>query len=263
MKNLDQDLIKSVITILRQAGEIALGYYKTSKMQIWHKLDGTPVTNADLEVSQFIVQKLEELTPDIFTVSEENEHNQVAGHTFWLLDPIDGTKHYINGSSGYTINLALVDGYKAKLGFVYHPSLGEIYYNDAHNNALCYDVFSRQITARITEDRDDKIKVLVDVHQENLAKIQNNPNFIQIFPTGHRNKISMLLTNQIDVYYLHRTIMEWDTAAGHAILNALGGGVMDCDGNELVYGKPLFYNCKLILCSQKALKYKQQILENN
>ncbi len=260
--NLDTDFTSKVLNILTQAGRIALRYHQDQSFEITYKDDQSPVTNADIQVSEFIVEQLKILTPDFFVVSEENETNDFTGDTFWLLDPIDGTKYYIQGQSGYTINLALIHNHLPIIGYMYHPSLGEIYYNDLDGKVKFYDVLRNLHTQCSQQDSNDALKVLIDFGQLNLAKIEQEASFTKIYPQNTRSKISMLLNNQVDVYYLYRNLMEWDTAAAHAILRAIGGSVMDMLGNELVYGKPLFYNPSIIFCSPRAMPHKQKILSN-
>jgi 3'(2'), 5'-bisphosphate nucleotidase len=257
------ETISRVLSVLLEAGKIALQYHQSDKLNIQYKIDDSPVTNADIEVNDFIIEQLNVLTPNIDIISEENETNYLSGHTFWLLDPIDGTKNYIKGHSGYTINLALVYKNLPVLGFIYHPSLGEIFYNDLDGQAVCYDIKEETKIIQIPQKIVKEIRVIIYKKQLNLLKIEKELQFAKVYPSNARSKISMLFSGQADVYYLYRPLMEWDTASGHAILRALGGDIIDMDGNVLVYGKPLFVNSNIIACNQNALSSKQIILNNN
>lgn len=254
--------IKLILNVLLEAGQIALKYHGNSTLKVEYKEDQTPVTNADIEVNDFILKHLAKITPDIFVVSEENKSNDFTGDVFWLLDPIDGTKQYINGTSGYTINLALISKHQPVIGFVYHPSLKEIYYNDFDGEVILYDVASNKQSMHNQIKTGSLIRVLINDNQRNIDRADNDGLFFKVNCTPSRNKVSMILNHEVDVYYIYRQIMEWDTAAGHAILKSLGGEIIDMQGNVLVYGKPLFINPSIIVCSQSALNEKKIILDN-
>jgi 3'(2'), 5'-bisphosphate nucleotidase len=261
LKIRDNTLLE-ILSVLLDAGSIALKYHGSDQLNINIKQDGSPVTNADLEVNDFIVKKLRDITPHIEIISEESENNICSGHTFWLIDPIDGTKNYINGSSGYTINIALIYEYLPVVGFIYHPSLGEIYYNDLSGKVIFYEVSNESKTVFSPQKICHEIRVLMDKDQLNLDKIEQKSLFSKVYPSCARSKISMILHNQADVYYLYRCLMEWDTAPVHAILRVLGGDIVDFRGNSLLYGKPLFCNSSVIVYNQNALHNRQIILDS-
>jgi 3'(2'), 5'-bisphosphate nucleotidase len=258
--------IEQVLTMLIEAGKIALRYHDSLDLIVEYKEDQSPVTNVDFAISQFIIDELKTISPYLAVISEEGVL-QHAGPSFWLLDPIDGTRKYINSQSNYTINLALVYKNLPVLGFIYHPSISEIYYNNLDSVTFCYNTLTKKrIVANpaicSSDDMAQEIKVLVANEQQNLLKIENEKLFTPVSLSNIRNNVSMLLNGQADVCYLYRSSMEWDTAAVHAILRTLGGDVMDMKGNSLVYGKPMFCNSGLIFCNQKALLKKNAILFN-
>ena len=258
-----ENIIEQILIILIQAGTIALKYHNSSNLKIDYKIDQSPVTNADIEVSNFIIAKISDLTPEIELISEENEPTNLVGQVFWLLDPIDGTKYYIQGSLGYTINLALVIDKTPVLGFVYHPSLAEIYYTNSQLQPILYDLSHMQRSICSNFDRSRLLRVIINNEQAKINQIEQQELFSKIYPRDDRNKISMFLTDQADLYYIEHQIKEWDTASGHAILKTLGGDILDKTGNVLEYGKPWFNNPQIIVCSHKAIMHKQIILNNN
>jgi 3'(2'), 5'-bisphosphate nucleotidase len=260
--------IEQVLMMLVEAGKIALKYHNSSNLRVEYKEDQSPVTNADVEISDFIIDKLKIISSKLPVISEEETLQHLVGHSFWLLDPIDGTRKYINGQSNYTINLALVYKYLPVLGFIYHPSINEIYYNNLNNTTFCYNVLTNknilcQPIQHSTKNLTEEIKVLISNEQYNFYKIENEKLFTKVYADNIRNNVSMLLNGQIDVYYLYRCSMEWDTAAVHAMLRTLGGDIIDATGNPLVYGKPMFCNSNIIFCNQHALLKKRIILKNN
>jgi len=259
--NIDNSIIEPILGLLINAGQIALKYRDSRLLKIEYKKDQSPVTNADIDVNDLILQGLAKITPHIFVVSEENECNDFKGDLFWLLDPIDGTKYYIEGLSGYTINLALIWKNQPIIGFVYHPSLQEIHYNNFDGKVMLYNTSNGENSLCQSSDT-EIIKILVRESQENSTRIYDNSIFSIVYPTQVRSKIAMLLNNEADVYYLYNQVMEWDTAPVHAILKALGGNIIDMDGHELVYGKPFYCNPSVIICNHNALNEKQKILNN-
>jgi 3'(2'), 5'-bisphosphate nucleotidase len=259
---INENTIISILAMLLEAGKIALKYHSSNELSIKYKEDASPVTNADIEVNNLIMKKLQDITPKISIISEENEYNNFTGNAFWLVDPIDGTKNYINGSSTYTINLALVHKHLPVLGFIYHPSLDEMHYTNLDGEVICYNTKEQKKSVSLPQEDSDKVRVLIDRQQLNLAKIDDKDAFVKVYPSTTRCKISMLFNNEADVYYLYRSIMEWDTAAGHAILRSLGGDIIDMEGNLLVYGKPFFCNSNIIICNKNALRDKQLVLNS-
>jgi 3'(2'), 5'-bisphosphate nucleotidase len=255
--------VEQVLKMLVDAGRIALKYHNSPDLIVKYKEDQSPVTNVDFQISDFITDKLKSISPNCVVISEEGQM-QLVGSCFWLLDPIDGTRKYINSQSNYTINLALIYKDVPVLGFIYHPSIHEIYYNNLDNLAFCYNTLAgkRTLIQPFLDDNADNIKVLITNEQDNLQKIENEEFFTSVPFSNIRNNASMLLSGQVDVCYFQRISMEWDTAAAHAILLALKGDITDMKGNSLVYGKPMFCNPGVILYNHKALSSKDIILLN-
>ena len=258
---MDNSVIKEIISLLLDAGKIALKYHGSKLLKVEYKQDESPVTNADIEVNYCILRGLANITPGTFVVSEENECNDFSGDLFWLLDPIDGTKYYIKGDSGYTINLALISKNHPIIGFVYHPSLQEIHYNDLDGNVILYNTANGKTSLFQNYDA-EIIKILIKEGQQNSTKVYDKSVFSTVYPTQARSKMAMIINNEADVYYLYNQVMEWDTAPVHAILKAQGGNIIDMNGNELVYGKPFYCNPSVIICNHNAFNEKQTILNN-
>ena len=261
--NITNSVIAQILSVLIDAGQIALKYHKSSELTIDYKSDDSPVTNADMQVSQFISQQMLNITPAIDLISEEQQTLNIPKDIFWLLDPIDGTKYYIQGLSNYSINLGLVINKVPVLGFIYHPSLAEIYYTDLQGRPIFYNTNTLQQCVCDGLDLNGLVRVIVNNYQTKLEQIEKEQMFTKINPCEYRNKISMFLNNQADLYYIEHEIKEWDTASGHAILRSLGGEIFDTAGKILQYGKPFFSNPQIIVCSPKAVQYKEIILNNN
>jgi len=245
---------EAIIRLLEEAGQIATSMQHN--LEVKHKSDGSFVTNADIKVSNFITHNLSRITPEIPMISEEDHSIHFVGKKFWLLDPIDGTKHYVKGKDNYAINLALVDKHVPIIGFVYHPATKVLFFNN--EDKVQKLVNGKKDSIHPTEG---KFKVLMPDNQKNSAKIQERPDlFDQVSPSSNENRLAMVINGDIDVYYVYKMLMEWDTAAAHSILQQIGGDIVDKQGNTLVYGKPLFGNSDLIVCSKRAIDNKEMIL---
>ena len=268
---ISSDAIEKIINLLIEAGKIALQYFNSPNLKVQIKEDQSPVSNGDISVSEFMLKHLPSIIPPIPIISEEAE-KALSGNTFWLLDPIDNTYNYIRGNTNYTINLGLIHNYHPVLGFIYYPSLKEIYYNNFQSecklikleevNSLASMVTIPVYPISSDHNNDGKIKVLVDDTPKNLDKVNSNSIFQIITQTSLRDKISAFFNGEVDLYYRYKPTMEWDLASPHAMLSSIGGGIMDMFGNELVYGKPTFLNGDVIIYNAHAKKYMKEILSN-
>jgi len=246
---------EAIIALLEEAGQIATRMQHN--LEVKRKSDGSFVTNADIKVSNFIVDKLSKIMPEVPMISEEDHSIHFVGKKFWLLDPIDGTKHYVKGKDNYAINLALIDKHIPVVGFVYHPATKALFFN---NEDKVQKIVNRKET--LIHPAEGKLKVLMYDKQKNTAKIQERPDlFDQVPPSSNANRLAMVINGDLDIYYVYKRLMEWDTAAAHRILQQIGGDIVDKQGNTLVYGKPLFGNSDLIVCSKRAIENKQMVLE--
>lgn len=245
---------EAIIKLLEESGKIAVSLQHN--LEVKRKLDGSFITNADIEVSNFVIDNLSKITPQIPIISEEDDNIGFIGEKFWLLDPIDGTKHYAKGKDNYAINLALVDKHIPITGFVYHPATKALFFNNGDKVQKFVD--GKEI---LIQGLKGKLKVLTHDHEKNSVKIQDRFDlFDQVPPSSNANRLAMVINGDIDIYYVYKRLMEWDTAAAHSILQQMGGDIIDKQGNTLVYGKPLFGNSDLIVCSKRAMKNKQMIL---
>lgn len=240
-----------VIDTAKKAGEIIMEYYKTSaKVSI--KNDKSPVTEADIAANGYIVEKLKEFDGSIPVIAEENESghneandfNELKKGLFWLVDPLDGTKGFIRKDDQFTVNIALIEKQRPIFGVILIPASNSLYFGDK-NGAF------REINGAALE----KIKVRKADASKGLDAILSfshkdpkTEGFLEKYKINNRLSASSSLKfcriseGVADIYPRFGRTMEWDTAAGHAILNAAGGKVEDFDGNEFLYAKENFEN---------------------
>ncbi len=237
-----------VLYIAKKAAQLIMGYYE-GKIEVLHKDDKSPVTAADFAANDLIKQCLMELTPHIPVVSEENsveENNAAAqGDIFWMVDPLDGTKSYINKTGEFTVNIALIQNCCPMGGVVYIPAK-EIGYFTAEDGKAYKQVknnLPEEIHVRTKPD--DKIVVVASKShmnastEEYIASLGKN---ITLISAASSLKFCMIAEGKADIYPRFGNTMEWDTAAGHAVLLAAGGHVICPDGSPFLYRKRDFLN---------------------
>ncbi len=257
MNNLDlKNIVENLLDTFLEAGNEAKKISHRG-VKITIKKDMTPVTDGDLAVDKLLNDKIKALTPDIPIISEESVNLKVKNKhkTFWLIDPIDGTKDYIKKKSEYTLNAALVIDSELAAGIVYAPEKDRLFFSYGKDNA--YEIRNKK-----------KIKL-------NCKKINNNeiialansdntpPEILNIF---RKNKVTktirmssslkfcVIAAGEADLYAAKARAFEWDIAAGHAVLEHAGGLVTSHDNKKFSYGKENYKNLPLVAKRSKILE---------
>jgi 3'(2'), 5'-bisphosphate nucleotidase len=237
----ENNLLEKVIEIAKSAGDLIMKIYQ-EKIDITHKGDGSPVTLADEMANAYILQKLPDLLPGVFIVSEESVDSQVDFQEcehFWLVDPLDGTKEFISKNGQFTVNIALIEKGLPILGVVYAPALGCLYAGDK-TSAFTESLGNRvPISCRTVPDEGLTV-VGSRSHGDDQAlnALLDGKAVHEIIPIGSSLKLCLVAAGKADLYPRLGRTMEWDIAAGHAILLAAGGVINDLNGQPLGYGKP-------------------------
>jgi len=241
-------LIEALLPVIRKAGKETVRIYEEKDYTVRKKEDQSPVTEAD-EISECIIlDALREITPEIPVVSEERfevgDIPSIAGGQFWLVDPLDGTKEFIGETGEFTINVALVIGDRPVLGLIGVPLKETIYAAAGFGTAYVVvgEKEPRPITS-VVASSDGFVIVSSRSHagprtEEYLTTLKVRERRI----SGSALKFCVIAEGEADLYPRFGRTMEWDTAAGHAILLAAGGNITTLDGEELRYGKPNFEN---------------------
>lgn len=236
--------LPEVIEVARQAGKIILKIYE-SDFQISNKKDDTPVTCADLAANELIVQKLSELTPDIPILSEESIEvpfeERRHWETYWLVDPLDGTRAFIEQTGEFSVNIALVHRHSPVIGVIYSPVKQCSFY-------ACYGHGAFHLT------KENQAKsILVRSHCQNqitvagtrtsrsealLAYLKNLESAFErceIKFMGSSLKSCMVAEGEADLYVRLGPTSEWDTAAAQCIVEEAGGMITDTQMQALKY----------------------------
>lgn len=242
-----ESLVDPVCAIARRAGAAILPFYRTD-LDIARKDDRSPVTEADHAADAVIVPALEALTPDIPVVSEERAASHRTDGTgarpFWLVDPLDGTREFINRRDEFTVNIALVAAGRPVFGVLGLPVRDVVYAGYTKDDGTA--AASRQAGAGPAEPvcvraaPADGIVVAASRSHDNWDELDdflNGENVARRIIAGSALKFALVAEGSADLYPRLGPTMEWDTAAGQAIVEAAGGTVRTLAGGPLTYGK--------------------------
>ncbi len=213
-----------------------MGYYRTDFVTR-RKLDNSPVTLADQAANDYIVAELEKYFPDIPVVSEEGAHDRKGSSRFFLVDPLDGTSGFVRGRGEFTVNIGLVEDFAALAGVIYIPVSGEMYSGDGKK--AWRD--GKEIRCRAMPD--DGVVVLASKHHRDVETNVFIDELREKYPdlketaAASSLKFCRIAEGVADIYPRYGRTMEWDTAAGQAILQSAGGSVVTPEGGAFVYGK--------------------------
>jgi 3'(2'), 5'-bisphosphate nucleotidase len=258
----NQNQIEKIVSYAFAAGEIAEKFQKSGDYQTAKKLDNSSVTTADIAVSEFINQKLKKDFPEIPIICEEGKLRQ-AGDIFWLIDPIDGTNSFIDGSSEFAVNIALIKDKKAIFGLIYAPSFegGKMIFSNHLNQIILQRKSQESEILQFKKNHSDVLRIItsartkdIDVNNYTAQFYKDSDKKIHIEKLSSAAKFFRILENDADLYLHFRPSMEWDTAAGQALVELMNGQVKTLSFNHekisidenLLYQKPDFTNQSFI-----------------
>ena len=242
------EFLPAIVAMARDAGAKIMDIYQTD-FDVRRKEDDSPVTEADTAAEEIIVRALSALTPDFPIVAEEaasrGELPQVGDAPFWLVDPLDGTKEFLNRNGEFTVNIGLIVARMPVLGVIYAQALDETFTGivGAGATRAIKDGAPAPISVRAVPD--DGVTVLASRRhgdRDTLARFLKGRALAGIKNAGSSLKFCLLAAGEADVYPRFGNTWEWDTAAGHAILLAAGGLVTTEDGAPLEYAKDPLLN---------------------
>jgi 3'(2'), 5'-bisphosphate nucleotidase len=237
--------LQTLVRIVWAAGEVVMRHYEAG-CDARVKADRSPVTDADEEAEKLILAELNAAFPQLPVVAEEQAaagHISKVGSRFFLVDPVDGTKEFVKRGGEFTVNIGeIVDGQPVS-GVVLAPAIGRLFVGAVGEGAFELAGNAIRDIACRKPDADGLVAVSSRSHPD--AKTDELLKSLPI--KGHTNagsslKFCLVAAGEADIYPRAGTTMEWDTAAGHAVLRAAGGTVTNWDGSPFVYGKPEFRN---------------------
>lgn len=241
--------IEELLVIAREAGEAILKIYNdpVKADEVTFKTDHSPLTLADEASNEVITNRLKILTPDIPVLSEEGKNIPYSERKnweyFWCVDPLDGTKEFVKRNGEFTVNIALIYNHTPILGIIYVPVTDTMYYASAQTGAYKIDANGNKIALQVNKKLADWTAVGSRTHSapeeaELLAKYPVGKSV----SIGSSLKFCLLAEGLAQIYYRHGPTMEWDTAAGQAILTLSGGVLTKPDGTPFLYNKESLLN---------------------
>ena len=238
---IDTALRESIIGLAAQAGRIILSW-QSHPIQVMDKADASPLTHADLQADQIITATLNQLTPDIPVLSEESSpiawEKRRAWTTYWLVDPLDGTREFVKGSTAYCVCIALIERGQPVFAVIHAPSDGTSWHAIQGQCAFQRDGMG-ETRLRVQQPALSPLRIATSVAQtvKPLRRLLARMAPITVQSVGSALKFYLLSQGRIDVYPRFGPTSEWDTAAGQCLLEAAGGAVF-----SLQTGEPLRYN---------------------
>ena len=243
-----KNIIENLIDTFLEAGKIAKNISKQG-VKITIKTDKSPVTNGDIAVDKILKHKIKELTPNIPIISEETVDLNIKNHSknFWLIDPIDGTRDYINKKDEYTLNAALIIDLKPAAGIIYAPEKERLFFSYGQN--FSYEIFNGKTKElNCSKKSNNNIIGLENSRStpDNILKIYEKYKVSKTVKMSSSLKFCVLAAGEADIYAAKARAFEWDIAAGHAVLEHAGGLITTHEEKSFLYGKDNYKNLPII-----------------
>jgi 3'(2'), 5'-bisphosphate nucleotidase len=235
-------MIKQIIDVAKQAGEAMLEFYD-DEVEVMQKDDDSPLTKADLAAHRIIIKALAEIDPDTPVISEESGipeyENRKDWGTFWIVDPLDGTKEFIKKNGEFTVNIALIDQGTPVLGVVYVPDKKTTYYATKEEGAYkqVADEKPQRIYSEISNGKSDLTAVQSRSHGSDSLINELEEKGLTVtktVPAGSSIKFCLVAEGEADIYPRMGPTMEWDVAAGDCVYRY--------SAREGAHPSPLTYN---------------------
>lgn len=250
-----QDWLPSVCQIAYEAGQLlSTLYHQSGEVDVQQKQDGTPVTEADEKADALIRQRLQALTPDMPIVTEESVgkvsfDERQHWQTFWLVDPMDGTKEFIERTGEFSVNIALIHQHQPVLGVVYGPECHSLYFAALGSSAFKCNTIEKEVFADYATlvasaspinvaplNESAAIRVAVSRrHGLRMQLFMQQLGETELVKMGSALKICLVAEGEADVYPRLGPTSLWDTAAAHCVLAQAGGAIVNAAGHSLKY----------------------------
>lgn len=243
--------VRALVQLARSAGQLILKIRDEhvsgkSGYGLQQKDDGSPVTAADLASQEHILEGLENLGLQHPVVAEESDNNPelTSKSGYYLIDPLDGTKAFVDGGNEFTVNIGFIRHGKPAMGVLHSPVLGDTYYTDG-KNAYYLSAGEQESVIKARVPPLEGVNVIVNRTEDWSGRLKNYLAGHQVLSMDQQSsarKLGLIAHGQYDMYPRFGPTYEWDIAAGDAILRAAGGSVKTMDGADLAYGKSTFLN---------------------
>ena len=243
----NNELLESILDLMEKASKAIMEVYENPNREVNIKEDNSPVTQADLAANRILNDGLINLFPEIPIVSEEESSSidiPKTNKVFWLIDPLDGTKEFLNKNNEFTCNLALIENNTSTLGFVTVPVKEIIYYGGKQFGSK---LINKNKTIKVVKYKKDigitrVVASKSHLNEETKKFINDIKGKVELIQAGSSLKFIKIAEGLADLYPRLAPTSEWDTAAAHAILEGAGGKVLQLSGKDIIYGKENILN---------------------
>ena len=250
-------LLESIIKISNKAGKKIIDIYNLSSnsLEVEYKDDSSPLTVADKASNKIIVNGLEKLNYDIPVLSEEEQEVDFKlrkkWNIFWLVDPLDGTKEFINRNGEFTVNIALIKDGNPIMGVVYAPVLKKTWYGLVNYGSYLIHENNKPKKINALNKKDGTIKIVSSRSHSNNPKLEKfiqKFNEYEIVKMGSSMKMCLVADGSAHYYPRFGPTREWDTGAAHAVVKYAGANIYNLNtGKELIYNKENLLNPEFIV----------------
>ncbi|MDH2924355.1 3'(2'),5'-bisphosphate nucleotidase [Nicoletella semolina] len=264
MQSLNSALLTSILHIADEAGKHLADFYAKS-VKISMKADNTPVTEADLFISQFLTEKLQQLTPSIPVLSEEKCNipllKRQHWQEYWIIDPLDGTQQFIDRTDQFSIVIGLVQQNCPVLGVIHAPILDKTYFAFQNGGAYLREKEKYHLLTNSRLSMDNKmarLRITMGSINPKVLSCVRPPYEAELFQYGSSSlKAGLVAEGKADCYLRLGDTGEWDTAAAEILLSEIGGAIFDLQFQPLVYNqRETFINPHFVMVANKRLAWK-------
>ncbi len=239
-------IISTIRALALEAGDKIMDIYGLDDFNVRSKADDSPVTAADEAADALISAGLRAAFPDIALVTEEQaDSHSVTADRFFIVDPLDGTKEFVHRRGDFTVNIALVENGTPVLGVVFAPAKKRLFYTDATGQTVEESQDGTIKPLHVSMPDNEALIVVASKSHRDAATDEyiNKYKVADSAAAGSSLKFCLVAAGEADLYPRLGRTMEWDTAAGHAVLRGAGGQVVRFDDHTpLKYGKPIYEN---------------------
>ena len=246
------EVTKVIRKLALEAGAVIMEVYGQDDFNVELKEDDSPVTIADERADKLIFAGLRAAFPDVAIVTEEqSDSHSVKAERFFIVDPLDGTKEFVKRRGDFTVNIALIENGVPVRGVVYAPAKNRLFYTDASGASVeetgLFNLDTPGATSPMKVTQPDNAALIVVAsksHRDAATDAYINKYAVKdSAAAGSSLKFCLVAAGEADLYPRLGRTMEWDTAAGHAVLAGAGGKVVRFDDHTpLTYGKPIYEN---------------------
>ena len=255
MSSHNKIIVDDIIRISKDAGKKILSIYNSDDFDITIKDDNSPLTLADQASNEIICSNLKKNYKNIPILSEEEKMIEYSErkkwNTFWLIDPLDGTKEFIKKNGEFTVNIALIKNGIPILGIVHAPVLDITWYGSLDDGSFIIKKNNKKPIKVCNPKKGSSTKIVASRSHSNNPKLENfltKINNYELVKMGSSIKICLVADGSAHFYPRFGPTMEWDTAAAHAVVKYAGGNILDLNtDNELTYNKEKLLNPEFLV----------------